>query len=306
MEKKNPSIKLLGNIVTIRNYLDIISDAPKYFNNFTVCLKTESMEKVIIIIVLLFPIIAFSQENQTDANGLRQGLWKKQYPNGKLMYEGYFNDDKPVSKWKRYHEGGQIKAIINYHGASDTATAQLFDEWGRKIAEGDFVNEKKEGIWIVYSENRKVADENYHNGLKDGVCCKYYDSGELLEKSEWKNGKQEGKYQVYYKTGEPYMQCKYSNNQRNGLCLSYFRNGKLEMEANYKNSLRTGSWKFYNDDGELLYILKYSEGKLLNPQVRDSIDNIQMQMYKNGREIPDPGKYIQDPSEYMRKMKIYR
>jgi hypothetical protein len=79
------------------------------------------------------------------------------------------------------------------------------------------------------------------------------------------------------------------------------------MEAYYKNSLRTDDWKFYNENGEHLYTLKYNEGKLLNPEVRDSIDNLQMQKLEDGKSsIPDPEKFMQDPSEYMRKMKIYR
>ncbi len=265
------------------------------------------MKKYIILLFVLFPLFALAQINQTDANGLRQGLWKKQYPNGKQIYEGYFHDGKPVGEWKRYHEGGQVKAIIRYQENSDTAFAQLFDLWGKKVAEGNFVNEKKEGTWFVFTDNRKVAEENYSNGLKNGTCRKFYEDGKLLEESEWKDGKMDGKYQVFYKTGEPYMQCKFVNNQRNGLCISYFPNGKMEMEAYYKNSLRTGDWKFYNENGELLYTLKYDEGELLNPEVRDSIDNLQMQKIEQGKEsLVDPEKFMQDPSEYMRKMKMYR
>ncbi|HKI88582.1 MAG TPA: toxin-antitoxin system YwqK family antitoxin [Draconibacterium sp.] len=265
------------------------------------------MKRYIIILLVLFPFLGFSQINKTDVNGLRQGLWKKEYSNGKTMYEGYFRDGKPVGEWKRFHEGGQVKALINYQENSDTAFAQLFDEWGKKVAEGNFVNEKKEGTWEIFSDNRKVAEENYVHGLKDGLCRKFYDSGQVLEESEWENGKQEGKHQVFYKNGNPYMQCKYSNNLRNGLCLSYFPNGKIEMEAYYKNSLRNGNWKFYNENGDLLYTLEYKDGKLLNPEVRDSIDNLQIQKLENGKNsIPDPEKFMQDPSEYMRKMKIYR
>ena len=199
------------------------------------------MKKGIIIVLLLFPFFVFSQVNQSDADGLRQGFWKKNYPNGKLMYEGHFRDGKPVGEWKRYHEGGRVKAIIDYRENSDSAFVQLFNEWGKKVAEGNFVNEKKEGTWTIFSNNRAMAKEHYVNGLKDGVSRKFYDTGEVLEESEWKNGKQEGKYQVFYKNGDPYMQCKYSNNLRNGLCLSYFPNGRIEMEAYYKNSLRNGS-----------------------------------------------------------------
>jgi hypothetical protein len=96
------------------------------------------------------------------------------------------------------------------------------------------------------------------------------------------------------------MQCKFRNNKRNGLCLVLFENGRMEMEAYYHDNLRDGEWKFYNSSGDFLYSLKYDKGKLLNPEVRDSIDNIQMQeLDKQKHLIPDPEKFIQDPSEYM-------
>lgn len=263
--------------------------------------------RIALFILLFLPFLSLSQINQTDTNGLRQGLWKKQYPNGVLMYEGNFEDGKPVGEWKRYHEGGQVKATINYTEYSDSAFAQLFNQLGKKVAEGNYFNERKTGSWILFSENIKIAEEQFINGNKHGYCRKFYNTGELLEEAEWALGKQEGKYHVFYKNGKPYMQCKFKNNIRNGLCLLYFQNGKMEMEGNYKYNLRHGSWKYYNEKGELLYELKYNEGQLLNYEVRDSIDNLQMQNLERGKNsLVDPEKFMENPSEYMLKNKIYR
>lgn len=265
------------------------------------------MKNLVLVIILLLPFSLLAQINKTDSEGMRQGLWKKQYPNGTLMYEGRFQDDKPTGEWKRYHKNGQVKAIIQYHKNSDSAFVQLFNPHGQKIASGNYVNEKKAGNWNYFSGNRKIAEEIFKKGKKHGISRRFYETGELLKQVEWQNGLQEGKYQVFYKNGKPYMQCKYSNNLRNGLCLIYFQNGRVELEAAYKNNLRHGDWNYYNKEGELLYTLKYEEGKLLNPKVRDSIDNRQMKNLEKARNsIPDPEKFIADPSEYMRKMNIYR
>jgi antitoxin component YwqK of YwqJK toxin-antitoxin module len=79
----------------------------------------------------------------------------------------------------------------------------------------------------------------------------------------------------------------------------------LELDAIYKNNLRHGKWKFY-ENGEFQYLLEYNNGKILNPEVLDSIANVKMQnIEKNKGTITDPEKFIEDPSEYMRKMKIY-
>lgn len=259
------------------------------------------------IFIFLLPFVLMGQINETDADGKRHGLWKKQHPNGRLMYEGHFEHGQPVGEWKRYHEGGQVKAIISYSEKSDSAFTELFNKAGKKIAEGNYKNQEKAGKWVYFADGEKVAEEYFIDGKKHGTSSKYYDSGELLQSVDWKNGVQDGDYEVFYKSGKPFMQCKYSNNQRNGLCLTYFQNGRVEMEARYKNSLRDGEWKFYNEEGDHLYTLVYDEGELLNPEVRDSVDNMQMKNLEKGRHsLVDPEKFMEDPSEYMRKMNVYQ
>ena len=258
------------------------------------------MRAFVQLILLFIPLVSFAQVNQTDSEGLRQGLWQKEYPNGQVMYKGEFKNGKPSGDWIRYYENGQVKARLKYVENSDSAFVKLYDQLGKKIAEGLYINEKKEGSWLLFSGDIKVAEEEFVNGHKHGISRKFYPTGEVFEEAEWVNGKQEGKYQVFFRNGKPYMQCKLRDNKRNGLCLVFFDNGRMEMEAYYHDNLRDGEWKFYDSSGDFLYSLKYDKGKLLNPEVRDSIDNIQMlELDKQKHPIPDPEKFIQDPSEYM-------
>jgi antitoxin component YwqK of YwqJK toxin-antitoxin module len=265
------------------------------------------MKSISIIILLFTPFLLTAQLNQFNESGQREGLWRKQYPNGKMMYEGHFENGKPVGEWKRYHEGGLPKAVINYSAVSDSAFTKLFNEQGKKIAEGNYVGQEKEGKWKYFSGERIVGEEYFVDGLKHGTSRKFYDTGELLETTEWELNKKKGDYQVFYKSGKPFIQCKYSNDLRNGLCLTYFQNGRIEMEAFYKNSLRDSVWNFYDEEGTFKYSLKYDNGKILNPEVRDSIDNLQIINLEKGREnIIDPERYLNNPSEYMLKMNAYK
>ncbi len=261
--------------------------------------------RILLLITLFLPLFSLAQLNQTDSNGLRQGLWQKKQDNGRLLYEGQFKDGKPVGEWKRYHSGGQLKAQIEYRG--DTAFTQLFDVWKNKLAEGAFVNEQKEGLWKIFNQNRLIADESYTAGVKNGEAHRYYDSGEVMEVAHWQNGEQDGDYQVLFKSGEPYLQCKMKASMRNGLFLVYFENGRQELVAEYQNNLRNGDWNYYTSDGELRYTLHYQQGKILNPQVRDSVDNLQMQELEKNRDVLiDPEKFMEDPSEYMLKNQMNR
>jgi antitoxin component YwqK of YwqJK toxin-antitoxin module len=264
------------------------------------------MRKIILLLLVLISFEGYSQINQTDSRGLRQGRWERNYTNGKPMYQGSFENGKPVGEWIRYHEGGQVKARIKYTPGSDSAFAQLYEEGGKKIAEGVFVDEKREGQWTFFAGDVKISEEEYRGGIKHGVSRRFYPSGEVLEESEWQNGQQEGNYRVFFTGGNPYLQCKFSNGNRNGLCLSYFQNGRVEMEAYYNNNLRDREWKYYDENGKLLYTLKYDNGNLLNPEVRDSIDNLQNSELEKKENIADPEKFMQDPSEYMMQMQKFR
>lgn len=261
------------------------------------------MRKLFILIAFL-PVFSLAQVNQTDANGLKQGLWEKKYPNGNLMYTGQFVNDKPVGEWVRFHENGKIKAQISYNG--DRASAQLFDNQEKLIAQGVYINQEKEGTWKYFNNGRLVSEENFAHGVKNGICRTFYETGEILEESEWKNDKQDGKYQLFYTNGKPYLQCRMTNGQRNGLCIISFPNGRQELIANYKNNLRHGEWNYHNEQGEFLYTLVYEKGFLLNPEVRDSIENQQLdQLEKRKHTILDPEKFMENPTEYMTKLKIY-
>ena len=257
-----------------------------------------------IILLLLFPCLVFSQVNQIDENGLRQGFWQKKYPSGTKMYEGFFENNTPVGEWKRYHENGRLKANIKYH--DDTANTQLFDLLGKLIAEGNYINQKKDGTWKYYNNGRLVSEEFYIQDLKNGTSKIFYETGVVLEEAEWKQGKQDCNYQLFYENGKPYLQCKMANNQKHGLCIIRFTNGRPELVAGYKNNLRHGEWKYHNEQGEFLYSLIYENGFLMNPEVRDSIENTQLKnLEKTKHNILDPEQFMENPTEYMTKLKIY-
>jgi antitoxin component YwqK of YwqJK toxin-antitoxin module len=72
--------------------------------------------KPILYIVVLLAISAgslFSQisVNQTDKKGKKQGLWRKNYDDGIIRYEGSFKDDQPDGIFRYYNELGKIKMV---------------------------------------------------------------------------------------------------------------------------------------------------------------------------------------------------
>ena len=98
-----------------------------------------------LIITFLFAIyistdLSLSQTdtlfNQTDNKGLKQGYWKKYYPNGNLLYKGYFENNMPSGEMKRYYESGAIQAVMFFSENGKRSKIRLFYEDGELSAEG--------------------------------------------------------------------------------------------------------------------------------------------------------------------------
>jgi antitoxin component YwqK of YwqJK toxin-antitoxin module len=258
--------------------------------------------KRVILILLLIPMLVRGQVNLnlTDSKGLKQGSWEKRFPNGKIMYSGSFKDNKPVGEWKRYHESGGLKAILQYNETNDSVKARLFETSTLPVAAGMYVKEKKEGLWIYYTEKVKVAEEHFVNGMKNGLCRKFYPNGELLEESVWKNNQKEGKYQAFFLSGKPYLQCMYQNDQRNGRCFSYFPSAMTEVESYYTDDLPSGTWKYLNENGDTRFTLQYEKGILKNPEVLINMNTKELEnLEKQRASLTDPEKYLQNPEEYL-------
>jgi len=265
------------------------------------------MRVLLFSILVLFSvnIIAQNAINQVDALGRKQGFWTKKDNYGKLIYQATFKDDKPVGEMKRFHPNGKLMAILNFAEGTDESDAQLFDEHGALIAKGKYTGQKKSGEWAYLSDSKIVSTETFLNGLKVGISKRYYKTGELLEESNWQNDRMHGIYRSYFQDGKIILECNYTEGKRNGAFKTWFPNGTLELEATYTNDERDQDWKYYDEKGSPIYTLKFDLGKLLNPEVQDSIGKAKADGYKSkGNNIPDPEKFMQSPEEYMRLMQI--
>lgn len=266
------------------------------------------MRLVGVLFFLFLTLVGLSQNtiNQKDSEGKKQGLWMKRDQDGKLIYQANFKDDKPVGEMKRFHPNGKTKAVLKFTEGVDESDAQLFDERGSLIAEGKYVEQKKSGKWNYLINSKIVLTENYKDGLKEGPSQRFYITGELLEESNWQAGKLNGMYRTFFPDGKILLECNYTDGRRNGKFVSRFPNGSPEIDGTYYDDVRDQEWNYYDLEGNLRYTLKFDLGKLLNPEVQDSIENARTGVYKTKDDhIPDPEKFLQNPEEYMRQMQIH-
>jgi antitoxin component YwqK of YwqJK toxin-antitoxin module len=200
--------------------------------------------------------------NHTDTQQLKQGYWKKNYSNGKLMYTGFFKDNKPLGEMRRYYESGALKAILNYRDGSH-AKARLYYENGEIAAEGNYIGAQKDSVWTYFSYYNKsiTGRESFDRGKKHGLAINYYGNGDVSEKTEWFQDKKSGLWEQYFNNNVPKLKARYKENKLHGQFIVYYNNGEPYISGNYENDLREGKWTLFNEDGTVQAIVNYSAGK---------------------------------------------
>lgn len=137
------------------------------------------------------------------------------------------------------------------------------------------------------------------NGLKTGKWVKYYDNGKIWYEGNFSAGKPTGKFRRYYKGGFLQAEMDYSPDGSRSYAILYYENGNKAAEGRFKGERKDSTWlvySFYNqrlaikevysdgllngitekyfDDGSVLEVLHWKEGKKHGEWV---------QFYQNGQ-----------------------
>lgn len=97
------------------------------------------------------------------------------------------------------------------------------------IAEGNYVNGLKHGVWREYYDDTGsvLIEENFVHGIQHGRYAAFHPNGQVLSEGEFRNGLREGCFRVYDESG---------NNIRN---LLFAQNIKVADSA--MSIIRTGN-----------------------------------------------------------------
>ncbi|GAF02862.1 toxin-antitoxin system YwqK family antitoxin [Saccharicrinis fermentans] len=167
-------------------------------------------------------------------------------------------------------------ASINILGQSNKEYLNKIDEAGMKqgyweikkddrvVEEGNYVNNKKHGIWKAYYENRKLKHEiTFVNGEAQGPAHFYYENGKLRESGNWQKDHWEGSYQYYYESGTISYDWFYNDNgKRQGEQRYFHANGQVMYQGQWENGNTEGALKVYDENGQLIQEKFYNNGTL--------------------------------------------
>ncbi|MBQ7734444.1 MAG: hypothetical protein IJT61_00725 [Bacteroidales bacterium] len=104
--------------------------------------------KLFLLLMAICPfLMAQNPINQVNSKGKKQGYWKKYDDKNVLLYEGTFANDVPVGEFKYYYPNGKLKSTTNFIQGVHKVHTVMYDEQGKKAAEGNFIDQQKVSIW---------------------------------------------------------------------------------------------------------------------------------------------------------------
>lgn len=197
--------------------------------------------------------IAQEKTNQFNQKGERIGNWVKYYDNGNIRYQGQFENGKEVGVFKFYSMVSSEFPIIikTFSKENSIAKVQFYSVLGVLESEGEMDGENRVGKWIFYYADGKtiVSEENYENGLLNGLSKSFYKTGKVTELLLYKDGKLDGNIKRFSDEGILLDDLIYVNGKLNGVAKYYDTNGNLTLTGTYENDEKVGDWQYF-DNGE--------------------------------------------------------
>ncbi len=250
----------------------------------------------------------------------------------------YLYQEGKLSKIDEYHEG-KLDGVSRYFFPDSTLKKEVPFEAGKESGQGyeydpsdgrvitllEFKNgsltrkqnvnryddqEQKQGLWVNFHKNRKIAKEGpYLNDLKNGYWKYYTSEGDLIRVEKWVNGElQEGaaevakveiKREIYPETGTLKFKGAYQNGKPTGVHREYDKEGEVVASTIYDQGiklfegvvdaagLKQGPWKHFYRSGELKAAGSY----------KDDLKVGQWKYYFRDSTIEQRGNYIRGKAD---------
>ncbi|MBK6541231.1 MAG: hypothetical protein IPG10_08120 [Flavobacteriales bacterium] len=219
------------------------------------------------LFVLLFGLSAVFAEaqptaNSIDAKGLKQGVWSRTWADSEqVRYTGQFKDDRPVGRFTYFSTEGLVESIVDHYPDGSGAHARHFHPNGRIMAEGRYVGQAKDSIWVYLDDiGIRRTQEHWNKGHKHGEQVSYFEDGTISERITFANGEQEGVHEQFFPGGQLKHRGIYANGAGDGTMTWYYPDGKKEVEGRMVTGERDGIWYHFNSDGSVRIQMVYDHG----------------------------------------------
>ena len=208
-------------------------------------------------------LISREYVNRSDARGIKQGIWKTFYPDGRLNKEMYYDNGVLDGLYKEFNPNGTLALVLKYEKGKIVETKEETLAEEDLTVKREFKNDGKLSFVGNYREEMPVGIHRFYNPEGKVINSKIYDSGGhvVAEGIVDETGSKEGDWKDYYLTGEIRDIGNYLDNKKSGHWTYYYKNGKKEQEGNYIRDLPDGQWTWFYIDGNILREEGYFNGR---------------------------------------------
>ena len=218
----------------------------------------------------------------TYENGKLTGEEKYYSVRGDLTFSGNYKNKMSIvgidtiilSDYTSYYPNGKLRSRIKMKNYIPHGLCIDFYQNGIKMREFNFTEGKKNGDFVVFSENgQKIQSGNYKNDLLTGELTSYFDSGEKQSITSFTKNLPDGFIKEFHKNGTVIRFCHYQMDTIHGTCKIYYPNGSLRTKEDFYKGMKNGIGTNYYQSGKLKDSTLFKAGARVGKQI---------QMYENG------------------------
>lgn len=236
-----------------------------------------------------------------DENYLNHGSWKMWDPEGNLIAEGEYRNNKRHGQWRRFfdRDDAALFAKDSYRKFSAPFLSEatfndglldgrwtIVDAEKRKVSDLGFKNGRRHGTATWWHSNgRKLLEMNFENGELVGELIEWNSDGEVVSRSDYQNGRRLAAKTEYYenkrkksevtylfpkvvvKTPDDWWESKFAaydlqgNEEKHGMAVYYYSNGQKKLEGEYDHGTRIGPFTQWYSNGQVAVRGTFEAGK---------------------------------------------
>lgn len=217
-------------------------------------------------------------EGIVDEAGRFNGKWKDLYPDGKVLAEGTYTDNRRTGLWKFYSPSGKTEQTGFYNNGRPDGLWKWYYENGAILREEEYFQGERDGAYTEYSLNGEIVGQGqYSDGERNGEWK--FKSGDNTEEGKYIIGLKDGQWKSWYSNETLRFKGDYVQGNPDGQHLYYYENGKIKEEQFYRNGIRQKTWKKFDEEGLPVITITYKD------DVETSINGIKINLPESDTKL---------------------
>lgn len=127
--------------------------------------------------------------------------------------------------------------------------------------EGTYSNNKKNGLWLFYYNNKLQKEVNYKDDIETGELKEYDLDGRLVSTSLLNDyGHLDGDFKIYNTDNLCITSGKFRNNMLDGVVSYYYDNGNIRCRINFKDDIAIDTARSFYPNGSKMAFKTFVNG----------------------------------------------